>query len=244
MPDAPFADAYCGPAPVPAELWARWNGDPVLLAALLGFSVWILSRRDGRLPSSAVAALFFIAFVSPLCALSSALFSARVIHHLLIMSIAAPLIAAALPRRRPAAGGSLLAATLLQTLVLWLWHAPAPYAWALGSDAAYWLMEASLVGAAVVFWRRVGAAPPLEAGAALLFAMMQMGLLGALITFAGAPLYAPHLATTAVWGLTALGDQQLAGLIMWAPGAALYLLPLLVLIGRELGDAPKTGAAP
>jgi len=47
----------------------------------------------------------------------------------------------------------------------------------------------------------------------LLVAMVAMGLLGALITFAGQPLYAPHLLTTEVWGLDPLEDQQTAGLI-------------------------------
>jgi len=54
-----------------------------------------------------------------------------------------------------------------------------------------------------------------------------MGLLGALITFAGTPLYAPHAVSTLAWGLTPLEDQQLAGLVMWAPAAALYLAAAL-----------------
>jgi len=63
---------------------------------------------------------------------------------------------------------------------------------------------------------------------------VQMGLLGALLTFAEHPLYAPHLATTLAWGLTPLEDQQAAGLIMWAPAAALYLAGALVILGRWL----------
>ena len=39
----------------------------------------------------------------------------------------------------------------------------------------------------------------LPAIAALLVSTVQMGLLCALITFAGAPLYAPHFLTTAPW---------------------------------------------
>src|SRR5690606_23249383 len=78
--------------------------------------------------------------------------------------------------------------------------------------------------------------------AALLATMVQMGLLGALITFAGQPLFAPHLTTTAAWGLTPLADQQLAGLIMWAPAAGVYLLSALVLLGRWLGAEGVAGA--
>lgn len=43
--------------------------------------------------------------------------------------------------------------------------------------------------------------------------MIEMGLLGALITFAPAPLYAPHLGTTHEWGLSPFEDQQLTGML-------------------------------
>jgi putative membrane protein len=72
--------------------------------------------------------------------------------------------------------------------------------------------------------------------------MVQMGLLGALITFAGEPLYAPHLLTTAAWGLTPLEDQQLGGLIMWAPAAAVYLVAALLVAGRWLRDETRAAA--
>ena len=51
-------------------------------------------------------------------------------------------------------------------------------------------------------------------------ALLLMGLLGALLTFAGTPIYAPHFGATMLYGLTPLEDQQNAGLIMWAPAAA------------------------
>ena len=57
-----------------------------------------------------------------------------------------------------------------------------------------------------------------------LFAMVVQGsLLGALITLASTPLYDAHREIPAAWGLEPLVDQQLAGLLMWVPPAALYL---------------------
>lgn len=58
-------------------------------------------------------------------------------------------------------------------------------------------------------------------------AMVQMGLLGALLTFTPQPLYAWHLVTTEAWGLTPLEDQQLAGLVMWIAGGGFYLAAAL-----------------
>ena len=81
-------------------------------------------------------------------------------------------------------------------------------------------------------------ASPLAAIAALLATMVQMGVLGALITFAPSALYAPHWSTTAAWGLAPLEDQQLAGLVMWAPAAAAYLLAALAVGWRAIGRQP------
>src|SRR3546814_10040072 len=63
-----------------------------------------------------------------------------------------------------------------------------------------------------------------------------MCVLGALITFSSRALYAPHLLGPQDWGYSPLEDQQLAGLIMWAPGAAIYLAAALVLLGLWLRD--------
>lgn len=237
---------YCGAAPEPAALAGRWNFDPGLLALLMiGGGLYLLHRRrggEGRDHFVAAAGVVLLAsFVSPLCALSSALFSARVTHHALLVAVAAPLLAVGLPRFRVRIG--LAPATALHAVVLWTWHAPGPYAWALSHDAAYWLMQATLLGTALAFWaavRRVGGTP---AAAALLATFVQTGLLGALITFAAAPLYLPHIASSALYGLSPLEDQQLAGLIMWAPMAGAYLLAALVLVGRSLAPEPAQGRA-
>ncbi|MFD1807047.1 hypothetical protein ACFSHQ_02205 [Gemmobacter lanyuensis] len=77
---------YCGPAPDPAALWNRWNMDPLLLLAL-GMLALSVRRSPTGLGGVGVLA---VAFVSPLCALSAALFSARVLHHLALVAVAAP----------------------------------------------------------------------------------------------------------------------------------------------------------
>ena len=66
-----------GPAPLPGDWLARWNVDPVLLTVLALCALWAF-RLPGRARFSAFSALtvLTIVFVSPLCALSSALFSA------------------------------------------------------------------------------------------------------------------------------------------------------------------------
>ncbi|EIM26775.1 cytochrome c oxidase assembly protein [Microvirga lotononidis] len=207
---AALAGTYCGPAPLPGDIWQRWNLDPALLLALGLLALAVGRTRAGTL----AVAVLVVAFVSPLCALSAALFSARVVHHVLLVAVAAPLLALAWPGRKP---GSPAVPLLIATVVLWAWHWPPAYDLALSNMAAYWIMQATLLGAAFAFWRAVlhpGQAP----GAGLLGILggyMQMALLGALLTFAPQALYAIHMVAPLDWGLTPLGDQQLGGLIMW-----------------------------
>lgn len=175
-----------------------------------------------------------LTFVSPLCALSVALFSARAVHHVLIVAVAAPLIALASPARRPGFPG---AAFLFATATLWAWHLPALYDRALSDTAIYWLMQASLLVTATWFWRALFAAPPVPATLWSVFGMAQMGLLGALLTFARIPLYAAHAGTTLPWGLDQIADQQLAGLMMWVPGVLPYAAATALIARRAWARA-------
>lgn len=244
-----FFDTYCGPAPVPADIWASWNFDPWLVGALV--AAWALWRQAGRRDRTgthcfrAAGLLAIVAFISPLCALSAALFSARVVHHLILIGGVAPLLAIALPwRRGPSLFLSLTA--VLHAVVVWTWHAPAPYVFALSSDPAYWCMQLTLLLSGWLFWREVFAKQA-NAGAAvvaLLGTIMQMGLLGALLVFAPQPLFAPHFATTLAFGISPLADQQLAGLLMWVPAflpyAGVAVAQVVAMLAAEAQVAPAT----
>ena len=234
--------AYCGPAPLPAELLTRWNLDPLLLIGLAAFALFLVNGRSANARAGWAAwALMVLVFVSPLCALSAALFSARVLHHVLLVAIVAPLLALALPARKwPSPPLGLLVA--LAAVVLWTWHMPAPYAWGLATVPGYWLMQGSLLGSAWLLWRAVFA-PATTVGAALVAlvaTVAQMGLLAALIVFASRPLYAAHVLTAPLWGMDALADQQLAGLLMWVPGSLPYLAVGLWLAWSSLRPAGTT----
>lgn len=231
-------DIYCGPPPLPDNLMRQWNFDPVLLSVLAaGFFILLMTSEKSRERNAAIAALVvaLLAFVSPLCSLASALFSVRVLHHILLVAVMAPLIILALPRGRR--GSTLLPAQLsflAHTGLMWLWHAPAPYLFALSSPAAYWLMELSLIGSAIWLWSDI-LAPGRTVGAALALLLgttLQMGMLGALLTFARDPLFIAHLETTQPYGMLPLADQQLSGLLMWVLAAFPYLLVALRVLSR------------
>lgn len=253
----PQAVPYCGLPPSPDALWSRWNIDPVLIAVLaaLACAYVLAARRLGgsdraiaRGERAAFGAGWLVAsaaLVSPLCALSVSLFSARVGQHMILTLVAAPLVAAGRPGvaiagllakpgrgRAPASPAPLLAAGAFAAL-LWFWHAPVPYAATFASTPIYWAMHASLFAAAVWLWSGLLDRTPsrlIPTLAASVASTVQMGLLGALITLAPRPAYAPHALTTVAWGLTPLQDQQLGGGIMWVPGCVVLLAASMLVL--------------
>jgi cytochrome c oxidase assembly factor CtaG len=213
----------------------------------------------------------FAALVSPVHAMGEALFSAHMVQHELLMAVAAPLLvlgrpvipflwalpvgwrrgvgrwAKAAPVRvswRWMTAGSV--AFVLHAAALWLWHLPFAYGAAVASGAVHALQHASFLGTGLLFWwavvhRREGR---MGHGASILYLFvtaMHSGALGALLTLTNRPWYPSYAASTAAWGLTPLEDQQLAGLIMWIPAGAVYLVAALALVAAWFRDAERRG---
>jgi len=237
----PYAFPYCGPAPTPETFLFAWNVDPVLWAALalvacLGLTHLCRTAADParQRAFAGAAGVAVVAFVSPLCALTVALFTARTLHHLILIGLLAPLLAIALPLRRIPAGAAFLALSA----ALWAWHVPVVYAAAWDHPALYWAMQATLLMPAWAVWsgvftRRSGLGGAVAAAFPVAALAGQMGLIGAILTFAPRPLYGEHLVYTEAFGLTALADQQLAGLMMWVPG----MLPFAIFAALTLRAA-------
>lgn len=223
---------YCGTAPSPGELLERVNLDPVLIVSLLvvasGHILGIRADdRRSRYYAACGWAVGAAAFVSPLCALSVALFSARIAQHMILLLVAAPLIAMGLPlRSQSGTTWPLWAAATAFMLALWVWHMPTPYAATFTAASVYWAMHITLFGSGIVLWSELIHHPQRHTGLALavgLMTSMQMGLLGAVLALARRALFYPHYITTQAWGLTPLQDQQLGGTLMWVPGIVLFL---------------------
>jgi cytochrome c oxidase assembly factor CtaG len=199
-----------------------------------------------------------LALLSPLHFLSEHLLSAHMVEHELIMAIAAPLLVLSRPLgavlwafpaawRRPLAFTIVqpltpvlaiftlpAVATVLHSLVIWSWHVPAMFNAALASPWLHALQHASFLLSAVIFWWAMLNIPRarLSISAAHLFAtMIAMTALGALITLSPHVLYGVDQGRAEAYGLTGQGDQQLAGLIMWVPGCAIYAATAICLLG-------------
>ncbi len=198
------------------------------------------------------------ALISPLDALGESLLSAHMVQHILLTAVAPPLLVLGAPvtaltwalppawryvARAPAlqmlnklwsALTRPLTATALHAAALWIWHAPAPFDAAIRNETLHTLEHACFLGTALLFWSAMLRRATAKALAAFLVAIIfvQSGLLGAILTLAPAPLYLAYENRSLLWGATALEDQQLAGLFMWAPASLCYMAAFIVFASR------------
>lgn len=205
----------------------------------------------------------------PLDTLSLERFSVHMAQHELMMLVGVPLLMAGRPlaacmwglpgalrpraavlfQSRPATSAwRLLTAPVvawtLHGTAIWIWHAPPLYEWAIHNEAAHAVQHLLFVGTSGLFWwgllyGRYGRA---GYGAAVFYVFtttVHTGLLGALITFARAPLYPSYAAAGAAHHLDVLGDQQIAGLLMWVPAGIVLTGTGLALFAAWLGEAQR-----
>lgn len=261
------------------SVWTSWSLQPPVLLGLAATAwayargvqtLWSGDRRRGvtgwQVTSFTGGLLvLFVALVSPLHPISSEVLWVHMVQHVLLVTVAAPLIVLGAPlvpatlalpvawRRNirawqrigwlRATGRLLtrpLTAWVLHVGALWAWHAPGLYDAAVRNAGIHALEHVSFLATAILFWWvaiRPGDRRRRSGGSEILYvftAGIQSGALGAVLTFAGSPLYPAYTLTSARWGLTALQDQQLAGLIMWIPAGVVYMAAAGALFVRWL----------
>ena len=193
-------------------------------------------------------------WLGPLPSLAQGSFAAHMTMHMGVVAIAAPLIAFGLAGGRfdpvPKAPSMFapIPASLLELVVVWLWHAPALHHAARHEAFARVLEQGSFLASGLLLWLAVlgGNAAREEARRgsgilALLLTSMHMTLLGALLALAPRPLYAHAAATGAT-----LSDQHWGGAIMLVIGGIAYLVGGLWLAVRLLRPTaqPQEGPLP
>ncbi len=214
-------------------------------------------------------AVIVLALVSPLDAVSDTLFSAHMAQHELLMVVAAPLIVLgrpgvaylwALPARLRTRVGVLsrapvaragwriasapLVVFLVHGLVLWVWHLPRLYEACLHDEAIHGVQHFTFFATAALFYWSLlqGRYGRLAYGAAALYVFattVHGSLLGALAAASRAPWYPTHAARTEAAGFDAIGDQRLAGILMWIPAGSILLVLGLVLVAAWLRESER-----
>jgi putative membrane protein len=231
-----------------------WVSGALIFAAFVYLRGWLRHRRhkydkveDWRAGSFVLGLLFiWIATASPLAALDHELLTAHMVQHLLLMTLAPPLILLGMPRKpllhallhvvtHPALCWVAAAGTLV------VWHIPSVFMLGLRSQVWHGAEQASFLATGLLFWSPV--IRPLQSSVKwpessillyLFLATLPCDILSGFLVFCDRVVYPVFLSSPRSVGLSALEDQQCAGALMWTCVTVVYLVAGAVFTARLL----------
>jgi putative membrane protein len=207
-------------------------------------------------------AVLALSLISPLDPLGDQyLFSAHMVQHLLLILIVPPLLLLgiaperlmrwrrhAMVRRWEKVLGRPSIAWTSNMVMMTVWHIPALYNAANAITLVHVSEHLTFLITGCMFWWPIFTpihSERMAPAAAMLYlfgAAVVSTVLGIVITFLPVGHYEPYLhpadelgALNLVrngWGISAVEDEKLAGLIMWVPGCTIYFLAILLEIAR------------
>ncbi len=248
--------ALIGAALVLAVYVRRWravrgSGSP---RAAVEAPVWRLCCFAGSIVA-AVAAL-----ASPIDTLADQLFFAHMIQHMLLLDVSPVLgilgftkvILRPVTRtvhdleRKAGALGHPAAAVFLYVAVIWAWHIPAAYDFAVRHPIVHVCEHMSFILVGSLYWwhllspirarlRLDGLGPVVYMATTKLF----VGALGMGLAFAPSALYPFYEHHARIWGLSARDDQGIAGLIMAVEQSLVMGIAIAWLFMRALAESER-----
>jgi cytochrome c oxidase assembly factor CtaG len=201
-----------------------------------------------------------IALVSPVDTLAEDLFFMHMVQHMLLLDVAPILAILGFTKvilrpvtravRELERRAGMLAhpafAVVLYVAVIWLWHIPAAYDVALRHPVVHVLEHSSFLIVGSLYWwhllspirarlRLDGMGPVFYMASTKLF----VGALGMGLAFAPDALYPYYVHHVRVWGISAIDDQSIAGLIMAVEQSLVMGIALVVLFIRALSESER-----
>jgi putative membrane protein len=138
---------------------------------------------------------------------------------------------------------------VLYAFVLWIWHLPRLYEAALHDEIFHDFQHLTFLVASCLFWRVLldpVSRMRLSRVATILYLFLtslHATILGVFMALAPSVWYPTYEGRTLAWNLSALEDQQLAGLIMWMPACMVYALIVALVVAFWLRDEPPPVAS-
>jgi putative membrane protein len=208
----------------------------------------------------AALAAVLVALISPLDALADQLFFTHMVQHMLLLDVIPILAIVGLTKvilrpltrtvhdveRRAGPLAHPAFAVALYVAVIWAWHVPAAYDLAVRSSGVHVLEHLTFVIAGSLYWwhllsplrarLRLGGLGPV---AYMVSTKVLVGALGMGLAFAPTALYSYYVHRARVWGISALDDQAMAGLIMAVEQSIVMGVALVVLFVRALAESER-----
>ncbi|HUA59716.1 MAG TPA: cytochrome c oxidase assembly protein [Verrucomicrobiae bacterium] len=184
-----------------------------------------------------------VAMASPVAALDHRMLTAHMVQHLLLMTIAPPLVfLGAAPQFRRLAPQPAIC-WLAATAVLVGWHIPAAFRFGMQSGLWHAIEQLSFLAAGLLFWWPVFELPRRWSILLYLFlATLPCDVLSGFLVFSDRIAYPAYLCIPRHAGWSALADQQCAGALMWTVVTIVYLIAGTV-FATQLLAAQRAGAA-
>ena len=182
----------------------------------------------------------WIAAASPLATLDHRSLTVHMLNHLLLMTVAAPLILAGMPILRNARFMHPVLCWLAGTATVIGWHVPAAFELALQSHWAHGVEAASFLLAGLLFWwpvvqpviqplSSVTMSPRWSMVLYLFLATLPCDILSAFLAFCNRLVYPHYRYATQLFSLSPIQDQQCAGALMWVWVTFAYLIPAVII---------------
>jgi cytochrome c oxidase assembly factor CtaG len=201
----------------------------------------------------------FIALQSPIdTGGDDFLLSLHMIQHLALMMVSPPLVLLGIAGMRPPADSIAprwrtvwtfvtrpWPAAFIFSGVLLLWHIPSWYDATLTTQWIHIVEHLTFIAVGVVFWwpivdplrgAHTRAVSPFVKIGMLGLAGIPPTVLGFLFCLVSTPVYEFYARAPRLWGLSAVQDQQIAGVIMFGLGNIVYFVAISVIFLRLLGN--------
>ena len=247
-----------------------WVSGALIFAALVYLRGWLRIRRlnlesvaGWRVASFVLGLLLiWVATASPLAALDHAMLTAHMVQHLMLMTLAPPLILLGVPVKPPVHGplqaiGRPLASAPMQEMgsaqmhpalcwfaaagTLVMWHLPSMFMLGLRSQMWHGIEQASFLATGLLFWwpvvqprPSVSKWPESSMLLYLFLATLPCDILSGFLVFCDRVVYPVFLSSPQSFGLSALEDQQCAGALMWTCVTVVYLIAATMFAARLL----------
>ncbi len=208
----------------------------------------------------AAVAIGLIALVSPIDALADQLFFMHMVQHMLLLDLVPILAILGFTKvllrpvtrvvrdleQRAGVIAHPAFAVVLYVVVIWVWHIPAAYDYAVTHPEVHVLEHSSFVLVGSLYWWHL--LSPIRARlrldglgpvAYMASTKLLVGALGMGLAFAPTALYPYYVHHARVWGVSAHDDQSIAGLIMAVEQSIVMGTALVLLFVRALSESER-----
>jgi cytochrome c oxidase assembly factor CtaG len=245
----------------------------VIVTALVYLRGWLSLRNafpnliSGWRLSAFMSGMFLVWTVvaSPLAALDQQSLTIHMMKHLLLMTVAAPLILAAVPmfplacglpklfiKSGPSYTAKWLERCLTHPGFCWLagtaavlgWHLPAAFQLGMRSHWVHHLEDVSFLIAGLLFWWPIVQSSPSAPKSPrwsmalyLFLATLPCDILSAFLVFSNRLVYPFYLSTRQLFSMAPLQDQECAGALMWVWVTFAYVIPAVAITVRILSPS-------